>query len=277
MLNIPPTARSDYADLGWDDLQTFFEEMTARELNTDTVHEWLADWSRLSELVDEAYARLYVRTTQDTTDEAAEARFHTFLEQVFPKAQAADQALKQKLLDSGLEPDGFTIPLRNMRAEADLFRQDNLPLQTEERKVSSQLNRILGSQSVLWDGEERTLLQMENVLQNPDRAVRERAWRLISNRQLADRDAINALWVQYMDLRQRIARNAGYASYRDYRWAQLHRFDYTPADCETFASAIEEVVVPAAQRLYARRQQQMALDSLRPWDLVADPLGRTAL
>ncbi|RPJ20246.1 MAG: M3 family oligoendopeptidase, partial [Planctomycetaceae bacterium] len=102
-------------------------------------------------------------------------------------------------------------------------------------------------------------------------------YRALSDRQLADRDAINALWVQYMDVRRQLAANAGLSSYRDYRWRQLLRFDYTPEDCLTFQKAIEEVVVPAAKRIYDRRRARLGLESLRPWDLDVDPTGRPPL
>ena len=206
---------TEFMGLTWEQIEPFFVELAERPLDAGSVQGWLADWSRLSELVDETYSRLYFATMQDTTDDAAEARFHAFLEGVFPKAQASDQALKQKLLASGLEPDGSEIPLRNMRAEAALFREANLPLQTAQSKVTSQLNRIFGAQTIDWDGQEMTVLQSEVLLLDPDRTVRERAWRLASQRQLADRDAINALWVQYMDLRQQMAENAGFDSFSD--------------------------------------------------------------
>src|SRR5690606_10121034 len=215
--------------------------------------------------------------TLNTTDQDAEARFHAFISDIYPNTEAANQELKRRLLDSSLEPEGFEIPLRNMRAEAELFRAENLSLLTEEQKISSRLNRILGTQTIEWEGETLTLLQAERLQFDNRREVREAAWRKVSQRQLADRDAINALWREYLPLRQKIAENAGFSSFRDYRWRQLLRFSYTPEDCYTFHAAIEEVVVPAAKRVYERRRVRLGVESLRPWDLAVDPLGRSAL
>jgi oligoendopeptidase F len=78
-------------------------------------------------------------------------------------------------------------------------------------------------------------------------------------------------------LRLKLAANAGQPDYRAYRWHQLLRFDYRPADCKSFHDAIEKVAVPAASRLYERRRQQLGLKTLRPWDLTVDPLGRAPL
>ncbi len=62
-----------------------------------------------------------------------------------------------------------------------------------------------------------------------------------------------------------------------YRWKELLRFDYTPENCVQFHEAIEQVVVPAARRIYDKRKQQLGLSTLRPWDLNVDPQGREAL
>jgi oligoendopeptidase F len=162
-----------------------------------------------------------------------------------------------------LEPAGFEIPLRNLRAEAALFREANLPLLVEDRKLGTRDDKIVGAQTIQWNGQELTLPQVRAVLQDPDRAVRERAWRLAADRWLADRAAINELWAKMVPLRRQIALNAGCANYREYRWRDMLRFDYTPADCETFHAAIEEAVAPAAQRIYARAKQRLGVDSLR--------------
>ncbi|NDJ78525.1 MAG: M3 family oligoendopeptidase, partial [Chloroflexi bacterium] len=274
MFDTLPHKIEDFMDWPWSQIEPFFQDLAARPLTADTLDDWLADWTGIAARVMETQARLYVATTQDTTDEEAEARYHAFLENVVPAAEAADQQLKEKLLASRLEPERFAVPLRNLRAEADLFRAENLPLQTQERKITSEFNRIMGTQTITWEGEEITLMQVVPLLRNPDRAVRERAWRLRSERFLADRERVNALWKQYMDLRRQIARNAGYDDYRSYRWQLLKRFDYTPQDSFTFQAAIEEVVVPAQQRIYERRRQRLGLETLRPWDLTVDPDGK---
>ncbi len=272
-----PDTPQEFMTRTWDQIAPYFDELSQRDLTTSNVKVWLADWTCLSELIDETYSRHYVATTQDTTDETAEKSYHAFLEDILPHAEAADQKLKQKLLASGLEPDGLAIPLRNMRAEAELFRESNLPLLTQERKIISEFNRVLGAQTIEWEGEERTLLHMEKLQAEPDRGLRERAWRLVSQRQLADRDHINELWVRFMNLRREIAHNAGLGSYRDYKWQQKLRFDYSPENCITFHSAIEEVVIPAALRIYERRRAQLGVETLRPWDLDVDPSGKPSL
>ena len=274
-----PTNFNDFIHWTWPQFEPYYQDLIARSLTADNAADWLAGWTRVSKTVAETYSRLHVASTLNTADADAEKRYHTFLGEVFPKVEAAEQQLKQKLLASGLEPRGFEIPLRNMRAEAELFREANLPLLTEDRKLGTQYNKIIGAQSVTWNGEEKTLQQMRPVLLDPDRSVRERAWRLSSERGLADRAAINELWQKTIDLRRQIAVNAGQPDYRSYKWRDLLRFDYMPDDCASFQRAIEEVVVPAATRIYARARVRLGVDTLRPWDLDFDrnPINVSAL
>jgi len=262
----------------WSQLKPAFDELTAAPLSVATCEAWLADWTRVAYLVYEAFARANVATTINTEDADAKKRLFHFLENILPPVQAADQALKEKLLASGLEPDGFDVPLRNLRAEAEIFRLENLPLITEEGKLGNQFDEIKGAQTVAWDGVDLPLPQLNPHLQNADRATRERAWRLVQARHLKDRGALNGLWTQFLALRVQMARNAGFSDYRAYRWKLLKRFDYTPSDSQAFQNAIEQVVVPAVTRLNTRHKALLGLDTLRPWDanqhLFIDSKGR---
>jgi len=266
-----------YASLTWADIEPCFQELAGRAVTAATVEGWLADWTQVANLVAETYSRLWVATTVNTIDAQAEQRLFAFLDHVHPRAQAAEQGLREQLLNSGLQPAGMDVPLRNMRSHSEIYREANLPLLTEENKLSNQYDKIIGAQTVTWQGRERTISQLKPIYLDDDRAVREQAWRLGLTRQLADRDAINALWAKFMGLRRQITANAELPSYRDYRWKAMLRFAYTPGDCEQFHRAIEQVVVPAAQRVYDRRRQRLGVSSLRPWDLYVDPLGRPPL
>jgi len=261
----------------WQDIEPLYQNLAARTLSAQGISEWLADWTAIDERLSELYSRLHLATTQNTVDKDAERAYITFLDTIFPKAKAAEQKLREKLLASGLEPKGFEMPLKIMRADAALFREANLPLLTQENKLVSRYEKIIGAQTVQWEGNEITISQLRPAYQNTDRALRERAWRLSMTRQLADRQVVNDLWKEFLALRRKIAANADQPDYRAYKWQQLHRFDYTPEDCRSFHDAIEKAVVPAAKRIYEKRRQQLGVSTLRPWDLDVDPLGRTPL
>lgn len=267
--NLPKTAQ-DVMDWSWAQFEPYYTSLQKRDLTAANIDGWMKDWSSITDLLSEVETRLVVATTQDTTNAAAEAAYTRFLDHIRPAWSTAEQSLKEKLLASKLEPGGFEIPLRKMRAEAAIFREANIPLLVQIDKLGLEYDRIAGAQTVEWNGEEKTLAQSYALLESLERADREMLWRRISARHLQDREALNTLWQQLLELRQQIAKNAGFASYREYQWQNFGRFDYTPADCETFHAAIEEAVVPAATRVYQRLQARLGIASVRPWDVSRD-------
>lgn len=272
MFSSLPTTAHDFMDWKWERIEPYFHELTSRELTADSISTWLANWTRLHDLLMETYWRLHVANTCDTTNREAEQRYHTFLDDVYPRFLQAEQPLKQKLIDSGLEPEDFELALRNMLAEAELFSEANLPLLAEEKKLSLAYNKIVGAQTIEWEDEEFTITQLTPLSQNSDRGIREQIWRLASERILADREAINDNWIRLMNVRRHIYENASLPDYRAYAWKDRRRFAYTSEDCEVFQAAIEEVVVPAAQRVYEKRRKLLGVDPLRPWDVNVNPM-----
>jgi len=269
-----PTKSQDIINLTWAELKPYASELESRQITSSNVEQWLLDWTALSDRVGEMYTRMSLATTVNTADEKANELFKNFLDNVYPAAMSSGQILKEKLLESGLKPDGFEIPLRNMRAEAELFREENLPLQARQQKLNMDYDKIIGAQSVEWEGQELTISQTRQKLQDPDRSKREKIWRAILGRQMSDRQAINELWGKYMENRASMAANAGKESYREYVWQEYLRFDYSPDDCRSFHKAIEKVVVPAASRIYERHRQKLGVNELRPWDLTDGWFGR---
>lgn len=251
----------------WQDFAPYYDALLAEELSTANLGDWMAAWTDVAAAADELFNRLYVATSVNTVDEAAEQSFKDFMENTYPSLMEKSQQLKEKLLASGLTPDGFEIPMRNMRAEAALFCKENIPLDVELNQLSVELDKILGAQTVQWEGEERTARQMEVVLRDKERAKRQAGWELSFNRQLADRQAINDNWVKMFSLRMQVAENAKKPSYREYVWEDYKRFDYTPDDCKRFHAAIEQVVVPAVNRISEKRKQALRIEKLRYFDL----------
>lgn len=272
-----PKTSQEFMQWSWSEIAPFYQELARRKLTASNVEQFLLDWTALTQLWHETFQRLYVGITVDTTDAEAERRYITFLDEIYPAVQEAEQRLKQKLLASGLEPAGFEVPLKIMQTEIRLFRPENLPLLAEELKLAEEYEKITGVQTVEWEGKELTLLQLQPLYQEPERERRERAWRLATQRQLADREAINDIWVRAMKVRRQLAANANLPDFRAYMWQKRLRFDYTPDDCYRFHRAIEEVVVPAASQLYEKRRRRLGVESLRPWDLEVDPFNRPPL
>ena len=163
------------------------------------------------------------------------------------------------------QPDLSAPSLRRERA-IEIFREANVPLMAELEETTTEYQRITGGFLADWEGEKKPLPQLAPFLQSPDRSIREKAFRAAVAPYIAARDQLAALFDRQYALRERIARNAGFPSYREYAFAAKCRFDYTPADCERFHAAVEAEVVPIVEKIHEARRVRLGLDRLRPWD-----------
>lgn len=258
----------------WDVFQARYDQIMSTSLDSDNIHQWLSEWSRLGRVIDEFGSITYIESTLDTADAQKEQAFLNFVENIEPGYRRADQALKERLLafvasDKELGED-MELPMARMRNQAELFREENIPLMTELAKLGNEYDKITGDLKSDWDGEEKNLYQLKSLLLDRDRAVRERAWRATMALWLGKRELLNELYNKMLSLRDQIARNAGFPDYRAYAYKAYNRFDYTPEDSIRFQNAIETVVVPAAARVYERKRKQLGVDVLRPWDEAVD-------
>ena len=273
------------ADLGdWAQIAPLFDQLEKRPAGFKSAGElesWLLDWSELSAALDEEASRRYIAMTCHTDSADAEKAYLHFVENIEPQLKPRQFSLEKiyvaNPLREKLSRERFDVFDRDVKNHVELFRQENIPLETEEAKLSQQYQKLSGSLTVNFRGEEKTLVQMGRYLEETDRALRQEAWELVSKRRLQEADKFDDILDQQIKLRSQIAKNAGFANYRDYAFRRLGRFDYTPEDCVKFHDAVAQAIVPIARELQAQRKVQLMLGSLRPWDLSVDPLNRPPL
>ncbi|MGQ9734691.1 MAG: M3 family oligoendopeptidase [Candidatus Bipolaricaulia bacterium] len=273
-------------DLGrWEALEPFFAELEGRRLDSQAALErWLLDWSELEAALDEEGTIRYIRMTCQTDDPERERAYLHFIEEIEPKAKPRFQRLRERYVQSpartGLAsmPASFYYVLdRSIANRVALFREENVPLEKEEAKLAQQYQKVTGAMTVYFRGKERTLQQMARYLEEPERRIRRAAWELTEERRLQDRERLDEIYDELLALRERIAKNAGFANYRDYAFRNRERFDYTPEDCLRFHRAVEEELVPLMRELQLKRQKELGYKRLRPWDLLVDPKDRPPL
>lgn len=266
----------------WDNVRPLFDELADRQVTGKAeLEQWLVDRSELEAACSEAQANLYIAMTCDTASDDKRTAYTNFLETVAPKLKPAGFKLDQRQVAMaekfGLVGERYEVLSRDVKADVELFRDENVPIQTEIDKVEQTYTETVGAMTVEFDGEEKTLPQMGVYLQETDRGVREKAWRGIADRRLQDATKINGIYDRLIELRHQMAQNAGHKDFVGYSFAAMHRFDYTPSDCKDFHDAVAKVVVPFKRKLDAQRREKMGVDPLRPWDLAVDPLGRDPL
>lgn len=266
----------------WPALEPLYSDLINRELHcANCLRRLILDRSELDAAASEAGTELMIAMTCHTDDPSAQRAYLDHVEHVQPKLRQVAFELDRKIVNSpyaeGLEQPRYAVLLRDLRASVQLFRPENIPLETELSKLDQQYSEICGAMTVNFRGQERTLSQMAVFYEDVDRATREEAWRLVAERRLADRDRIDAIFDRMVDLRRQVAKNAGKKDFREYAFIARRRFDYTPDDCHAFARGIREHIVPLIRRIGRERSLQLNISPLRPWDWQVDLKGRAAL
>lgn len=269
-------------NMDWDALEPIFNELLNRKINSvKELEKWLKDKSELEAALEEDFAWRYIKMSCDTANEDLVKSFQYFATQIEPKIAPIGNDLNEKLNDSpfvkDLDQDKYFIYLRGIRKALELFREKNIPLQTELQVEQQKYQGITGAMFVTLNGQEYTLEQAANFLKDLNRKTRQDAWEAITIRRLEDKDKLDGLFNKLKDLRNQVALNAGFDNFRDYMFQALGRFDYTPQDCFDFHDAIEKEVVPLLSAQVEERKNLLKLETLKPWDTEVDTSGKAAL
>jgi oligoendopeptidase F len=197
--NLPPfkprtfvPAKMDWGD--WNQIAPLYDELEARVATwkcEGCVERWLLDWSELNAALDQDHAERYIAMTCHTDNADAEKGYLHIVEHVQPQLKSREFKLAQLFvahpLRHQLPKARYEVFDRNTALQVELFRPENVPLETEEARLGQQYQKLNGSLTVQFRGEEKTLIQMGRYLEEPDRAVRQEAWELVANRRLQTR------------------------------------------------------------------------------------------
>lgn len=269
---------TDFSVTTWEAIEPYFVKLLDRPLNNkQDLEQWLKDSSELEAIVSEEACWRQVRMTCDTENKVLEDAFNYFYMEIAPKMQPYADRLNRKLVDCSftkeLDADKYFTYLRSVKKSIELFREANIPIMAELNVMQQQFGQIAGKMTVEVDGKEYTLQQAGKFLESPDRNLREEVYLKIQNRRYKDREVLNELFNKLVQMRHQIAINTGFANYRDYKFKELGRFDYTPQDCFNFHEAVKLHVVPLVKIIYEEQRKAIGVEQLRPWDMDAEPAG----
>jgi len=266
----------------WESLSPILDELLNRTINNvDELEQWLKDKSELEAALEEDFAWRYIKMSCDTANETLVKDFQYFATEIEPKISPVANELNKKFAESPfideLDQDKYFVYIRAVKNALAIYREENVELFTLLQVAQQKYQGITGAMSVTINDQEYTLEQAANFLKDTNRDTRQNAWETIQQRRLTDKDELNILFDELINMRHKVALNAGFENYRDYMFQALGRFDYTPKDCYDFAEAIEKEIVPILHEQAEKRAEALGLSSLRPWDMEVSTTGKPAL
>lgn len=274
---------SDFKVTSWEALQPFYELLRDRPIaSLEDLKKWLLDRSELEGILAEEASWRYIHTTCDTGNEQYTQAYEQYIADIVPKLTPLSHQLDEKVMvcpytASLAQESGYDLLIRSLKTSIELYTPTNIPLFTQVQLQAQQYSKLVSEMSIHMGGKELTLQQAATYLESIDRKVREEVYIQIHTRRLQDKVALDTLYSQLVRTRHQIALHAGFANFRDYSFASLKRFDYTPQDCFAFHQAVQEVVVPLLNDLAQERKSHMKVNSLLPWDHAVNPQNRPPL
>jgi oligoendopeptidase F len=266
----------------WDKIKSLFDNLVEREISSASeLEKWMLDQSELSAVLEEDMAWRYIKMNIDTTDKELGERFSFWIKEISPNTAPYSHKLNVKLVNNpylkDLDQEKYRIYLRSVKKQIEIFREENIPLFTIMEEKQQEYGAISAKMSIEVDGEKMTMQKAAQLLKSTDRVKREEVYNKISTRRLQDEKALDDLFDELIALRQEIAKNAGFDNYRDYMFAAMGRFDYTPKDCFNFHDAIAQEIVPIINSFEQKRKDKLGYTSYKPWDTAVDVDGLAPL
>ncbi|MFB6432428.1 M3 family oligoendopeptidase [Bacillus thuringiensis] len=251
-------------------LSTLLNKMISSKLDLEN---WLKEQSKVIWDIEEQLRSHYIAFQCNTDDEEIKDTFEHDQQFVKPLLKRYQNLLDNKYLESPfrmeLDSNVYGLLDTKIKNAQKLFCEENIELEIKEDKLITEYFKITGGLSGIWDGEEKTITELQSYLQDSNRDTRKKAKTIISEQFLSVEKELQNILNQLIEIRHQKAKNIQLENYRDYMFKKYERFDYSAIDCYELAESIRKYVVPLKDKILLEKQEKLQVDTLRPWDVSA--------
>ncbi|PEF03301.1 oligoendopeptidase F [Bacillus thuringiensis] len=251
-------------------LSTLLNKMISSKLDLEN---WLKEQSKVIWDIEEQVRSHYIAFQCNTDDEEIKDTFEHDQQFVKPLLKRYQNLLDNKYLESPfrmeLDSNVYGLLDTKIKNAQKLFCEENIELEIKEDKLITEYFEITGGLSGIWDGEEKTITELQSYLQNSNRDTRKKAKTIISEQFLSVEKELQNILNQLIEIRHQKAKNIQLENYRDYMFKKYERFDYSAKDCYELAESIRKYVVPLKDKILLEKKDKLQVDTLRPWDVSA--------
>ena len=206
-----------------------------------------------------------IRHDIDTTDEFYEKE-SDFYDEVTPIINQYENEYGQVLYDSPfreyLESKIGKVTFKNIEIANKAFDEKIIPLMQEENALSSRYSKLIATAKIPFEGEIYNLSLMKRFQTSPDREVRRKAWKAVSDYFLSVTDEIDEIYDKMVKNRTEQARQLGYENYVELGYYRMNRNCYDKEMVENFRRQVKEYFVPFANKLHEQRRARIGVDKL---------------
>ena len=251
-------------------LSSLLNKMISSKLDLEN---WLKEQSKVIWEIEEQLRTHYIAFQCNTDDEKIKDTFEHDQQFVKPLLKRYQNLLDNKYLESPfrmeLDSNVYGLLDAKIKNAQKLFCEENIELEVKEDKLVTEYFEITGGLIGIWDGEEKTITELQSYLQDSNRDIRKKAKTIISEQFLSVEKELQNILNQLIEIRHQKAKNIQLENYRDYMFKKYERFDYSAKDCYELAESIRKYVVPLKDKILLEKKEKLQVDTLRPWDVSA--------
>ncbi|MFE4239159.1 M3 family oligoendopeptidase [Peribacillus butanolivorans] len=212
---------------------------------------------------------VYIRHSIDTNDEFYKAE-NDYLDEFSPEMEELTSIFYTELVRSKfrreLEMKWGKQLFDLAEAQLKTFSPEIIPHLQKENKLSSEYSQLIASAKIEFEGEERTLAQLQPFMESADRELRKNAseaYYSFFEKQQAELDRI---FDELVKVRHEIATMLGYGNFVELGYNRMTRTDYNAEMAAAFRKQVKEDVVPLVTRLKERQRERLGLENLCYFD-----------
>ncbi|COF46961.1 MULTISPECIES: M3 family oligoendopeptidase [Bacillus] len=255
----------------FNDLESKLQSLLERNITSVLeLENWLFDELRVNAEIEEKITSSLIATYRDT-DNRNMRDLHMYNQNTIqPLLKRYNAKFDQKFIEcpfSNLLDErkyGFMKKARFVKSK--MFNEKNIALSIKEQECITKYREIMSNITINWEGERKTYAYVKAKLDNPNRAIREKAWYALCEARSVVKSEVDCIMYELIQLRNEIALNAGFHNYSEYAFKMKNR-DYSIEDCYKLHESIEKYVVPIWKQLGSISKQNLGVKTYRPWDL----------
>jgi len=264
------------------DLEKLYKSLLGRKINSrESLEKLICDLNEIKIVFFEQKERAFINSTCHTNNKKMQEKYINFITTIEPKAKEYIFKIHEKILENNkkypLTSPKYNIYIRHLKNHFKLFRKENIELEKQEEELANKYSKIMGNMMFSFRGKKYTAQQMFKFLEEQDRNVRKEAYNVLWKEREKEVNKIYNIFQKQIKIRNKIAKNANFKNYRDYKFEERERFYYTPDDCFSFHENIKKTIIPLANKIMERRKKILGFSSVKPWDIYADIYGKNPL
>ncbi len=210
-----------------------------------------------------------IRHSINTNDEFYQTE-QDYMDEIEPEIEGLTTKYYQALVDSkfrsDLEQKWGTQLFALAESQLKTFKPEVIPLLQKENRLSTEYTKLIASAKIEFEGEERTLAQLEPFIQANDRDMRKRASEAKFGFLAGHQEELDRIYDDLVKVRTEIAQRLGYKNFVELGYYRMMRTDYNAEMVAGYRKQIKDFIVPIATKLKERQRERIGVDQLKYYD-----------